>query len=215
MECHSELLFYSGTCLYRGNWPSKTIWDEPMQCQCDAKNTPVAVIQDRKGTPFEHFPEVLSTNQRAGFLALDQSEASISARFGASVESEPIQSITNSIKMDQCRANSVPMQCHLKLLYYSGTCLYRGNWPSKTIWDEPMHCHCATAKSLCHWITTWTKFPPMDVKNSQWIVNSPMPCHLNHSCVTSTTGITIRIICHPVFIVQLKFMGPLLGHLPL
>ena len=151
MECHSELLFYSGTCLYRGNWPSKTIWCEPMQCQCDAKNTPVAVIQDRKGTPFEHFPEVLSTNQRAGFLALDQSEASISARFWASVESEPIQSITNSIKMDQCRANSVPMQCHLKLLFYSGTCLYRGNWPSKTIWDEPMQCQW-TANGVSLWI---------------------------------------------------------------
>ena len=118
-------------------------------------------------------------------------------------------------EMNQCSANEVPMECHSELLFYSGTCLYRGIWPSKTIWDEPMQCHCATAKSLCHWITTWTKFPPMDVKNSQWIVNSPMPCHLNHSCVTSTTGITIRIICHPVFIVQLKFMGPLLGHLPL
>ena len=102
MECHSELLFYSGTCLYRGNWPSKTIWYEPMQCQCDAKNNPVAVIQDRKGTPFEHFPRVLSTNQRAGFLALDQWEASISSRFWAFVESQTIQCIT-----------TLPLECTL------------------------------------------------------------------------------------------------------
>ena len=72
-----------------------------MQCQCDAKNTPVAEIQDRKGTPFDHFFEVLSTNQRAGFSALDQSEASISARFRASVKTEPIQFTV-----------TLPLECH-------------------------------------------------------------------------------------------------------
>ena len=48
-------------------------------------------------------------------------------------------------------ANSVPMQCHLKLLFYSGTCLYRGNWPSKTIWDEPMQCQWS-ANGVSLWI---------------------------------------------------------------
>ena len=56
------------------------------------KSARVAEIQDRKGTPFEHFLRVLSTNQRAGFWALDQSEASILARFSESVESRVIQS---------------------------------------------------------------------------------------------------------------------------
>ena len=65
------------------------------------KNTPVAEIQDRKGTPFEHFPRVLSTNQRAGFVALDQSEASILARFLASVRFEAIQSTA-----------TLPLECH-------------------------------------------------------------------------------------------------------
>ena len=41
------------------------------------KNAPLAGFQDRKGTPFEHFRRVLSTNQKPGFRALDQSEASI------------------------------------------------------------------------------------------------------------------------------------------
>ena len=65
------------------------------------KNTPVAEIQDRKGTPFEYFLRVLSTNQRAGFGALDQSEASISARFFASVNFEAIQSTA-----------TLPLECH-------------------------------------------------------------------------------------------------------
>ena len=55
------------------------------------KNAPLAGFQDRKGTPFEHFRRVLSTNQKPGFRALDQSEASISAKFPASAKFETIQ----------------------------------------------------------------------------------------------------------------------------
>ena len=49
-----------------------------------------------------------------------------------------------------------------------------------------------TAKSLCHWRSTWTKFPPMDIQICQWTANLPMLCHLNHSCVTSTTGMPLN-----------------------
>ena len=72
------------------------------------KNTPVVQIKDHKGTPFDHIRKVLSTNQRAGFLALDQSEASISARFSASVDSEAIQStptLSMECQSDQSSAN--------------------------------------------------------------------------------------------------------------
>ena len=65
------------------------------------KNAPLAGFQDRKGTPFEHFRRVLSTNQKPGFRALDQSEASISAKFSASAKFEPTQ----------CTA-TVPLQRH-------------------------------------------------------------------------------------------------------
>ena len=65
------------------------------------KNAPLAGFQDRKGTPFEHFRRVLSTNQKPGFRALDQSEASISAKFSASAKFEPTQ----------CTA-TVPLQSH-------------------------------------------------------------------------------------------------------
>ena len=65
------------------------------------KNTGVADFYDRKGTPFEHFRRVLSTNQKPGFRALDQSEASISAKYSASAKFESTQ----------CTA-TVPLQSH-------------------------------------------------------------------------------------------------------
>ena len=65
------------------------------------KSARVAEIQDRKGTPFELFLGTLSTNQRAGFSALDQSEASILARSSDSVESQVTQSTA-----------TVPLECH-------------------------------------------------------------------------------------------------------
>ena len=163
--------------------------------------------------PIRSQDSVLSTNQRPRFQQnfrlqpnLSPSNAqplchckvtvSISAKYSASAKFEPTQ----------CTA-TVPLQRH---------CVYFGKiFGFSKIWTHPMHCHCATAKSLCQWRSTWTKSPSIDIKICQWTANSSMPCHLIHSCVTSTTGITIRIICHPVFIVQLKFMGPLLGHLPL
>ena len=65
------------------------------------KSARVAEIQDRKGTPFDFFLWTLSTNQRAGFSALDQSEASILARSSDSVESQVTQSTA-----------TVPLECH-------------------------------------------------------------------------------------------------------
>ena len=60
------------------------------------------------------------------------------------------------------------------------------------IWDHPMNCHCATAKSLCHWRPTWNQYLPMDIHNCQWTANSQIPCHLNHSSVTPTTWMQLN-----------------------
>ena len=47
----------------------------------------LAQIQDQKGTPFERFLRDLSTNEKPVFWALDQSEASIFARFSVLAKS--------------------------------------------------------------------------------------------------------------------------------
>ena len=54
-------------------------WTNPLSF--DANKSRLAQVKDRKGTPFENFLRDLSTNERPAFQALDQSEASISARF--------------------------------------------------------------------------------------------------------------------------------------
>ena len=135
------------------------------------KNAPLAGFQDRKGTPFEHFRRVLSTNQKPGFRALDQSEASISAKFSASAKFEPTQ----------CTA-TVPLQSHC-------------------VTEDPLE----------------PNLVPMDIQICQWTANSPMPCHLNHSCVTPTTGMPLkeRVISRdPVSIVQLHLGMRLIGRFP-
>ena len=135
------------------------------------KNAPLAGFQDRKGTPFEHFRRVLSTNQKPGFRALDQSEASISAKFSASAKFEPTQ----------CTA-TVPLQSHC-------------------VTEDPLE----------------PNLVPMDIQIGQWTANSPMPCHLNHSCVTPTTGMPLkeRVISRdPVSIVQLHLGMRLIGRFP-
>ena len=47
----------------------------------EVKKTRLAQVQGRKGTPFDHFLRDLSTNKKPAFHALNQSEASVSARF--------------------------------------------------------------------------------------------------------------------------------------
>ena len=47
----------------------------------EVKNARLAQVQGRKGTPFENFLRDLSTNEKPAFRALDQSEASVLARF--------------------------------------------------------------------------------------------------------------------------------------
>ena len=54
--------------------------------------------KNRKGIPFENFQRVLSTNQKPGFWALDQSEALILAKFFASTKFEIIQWTVEVIK---------------------------------------------------------------------------------------------------------------------
>ena len=47
----------------------------------EVKNAQLAQVQGRKGTPFENFQSEISTNEKPAFQALDQSEASVLARF--------------------------------------------------------------------------------------------------------------------------------------
>ena len=79
------------------------------------KDTGVADFYDRKGTPFEHFRRVLSTNQKPGFRALDQSEASISAKYSASAKSvteDPLEPIFP--QWISKYANGLPIRkCHV------------------------------------------------------------------------------------------------------
>ena len=84
---------------------------------------PLAEVQDSKGTPFEDFPRVFSTNRKPAFRALDQWEASISARFWTSAKLWTIQCIANRIFLNfrsngvcfycQWNANWLPIECQL------------------------------------------------------------------------------------------------------
>ena len=71
---------------------------------------PLAEVEDRKGTPFEDFLRVFSTNRKPAFRALDQWEASISARFWTSAKLWTIQCIANRIFL-HFRSNGVCFHC--------------------------------------------------------------------------------------------------------
>ena len=79
----------------------------------EVKNARLAQVQGRKGTPFENFLRDLLTNEKPAFQALDQSEASVSARFEVLVESGVYQSDTN-VPIDlQSSGNRLQMECPL------------------------------------------------------------------------------------------------------
>ena len=92
----------------------------------------LAEVQDRKGTPFEYFRRVLSTNRKPGFWALDQWEASISARFWTFSKLWAIQSTANWTFLYgssngvwfyfQWNANCLPIECHLTVIWMSINC---------------------------------------------------------------------------------------------
>ena len=75
------------------------IWTNPVLFEVN--NARLAHIQDCKGTPLENFLRDLSTNEKPGFRALDQSDATISAKYSASAKFESTQ----------CTA-TVPLQSH-------------------------------------------------------------------------------------------------------
>ena len=99
---------------------------------------PLAEVQDCKGTPFEDFPRVLSTNRKPAFRALDQWEASISARFWTSAKLWTIQCIANQIVLHvrsngvcfhcQWNANLPPMECQLTTNWMSIDSQWNANW---------------------------------------------------------------------------------------
>ena len=120
LDCHSDHLSVIGITSCNNNL---------------VKYTPVAEIQDRKGTPFELFPRVLSTNQSAGFSALDQSEASISTRFPGSVESKAIQS-----------SATLPLECHSDQSSANAP-----NFMPVYANGLPLGRQCPTLPLHCHW----------------------------------------------------------------
>ena len=76
----------------------------------------------------------------------------------------------------------------------------------------PLQSHCVTEDPL------EPNLVPMDIQICQWTANSPMPCHLNHSCVTPTDGMPLkeRVISRdPVSIVQLHLLMRLIGRFPI
>ena len=115
----------------------------------------MAQAQDRKGTPFEHFQRVLWTNQKPVFRALDQSEASILARFSDSVQSGAIQCCVTQIRLKAGSVNSVPV-CH-----WSAT--QTTPLPMDLISGQfkPLDFHLATTVPLCHSIVTPTTEVPL------------------------------------------------------
>ena len=157
------------------------------------KTHPLAEVQDRKGTPFEYFRRVLSTNQRPGFRALDQSEASISARFLAFAKFLSIQCTVNWIHINdgsngvsfycQCKVNWIPMECHLNTNGMSLEYQWNVTWiPMEQLW-LPKECQLtANGVSLkCHLYANG-----MDIEcqlNASWL---PIECHW------TTTGMSIE-----------------------
>ena len=63
------------------SWPISQIHRFTNPVTIEVKITWLAQVQDRKGTPFGNFRRNLSTNEKPAFWALDQSGASIWARF--------------------------------------------------------------------------------------------------------------------------------------
>ena len=115
----------------------------------------MAQTQDRKGTPFEHFQRVLWTNQKPVFRALDQSEASILARFSDSLQSGAIQCCVTQIRLKAGSVNSVPV-CHWSATQTTPLPMEPNSWPIM-----PLVCQFATLLStepllshLNHWDAT-------------------------------------------------------------
>ena len=115
----------------------------------------MAQAQDRKGTPFEHFQRVLWTNQKPAFRALDQSEASILARFSDSVQSGAIQCCVTQIRLKAGSVNSVPV-CHWSATQTTPLPMEPNSWPimqlicqfATLLSTEPLLSH------LNHWDAT-------------------------------------------------------------
>ena len=77
------------------------------------KNTRLVLIQVCKGTTLENFLRDLSTNEKPAFRALDQSEASISARFSLLAKSEVYQSKANVPIDCQWNVTELQLECQL------------------------------------------------------------------------------------------------------
>ena len=109
--------------------------------------------------------------------------------------------------------NALPL-CHCKVTVsisakYSASAKFE---PTQCTATVPLQSHCVTEDPL------EPNLVPMDIQIGQWTANSPMPCHLNHSCVTPTTRMPLkeRVISRdPVSIVQLHLWMRLIGRFPI
>ena len=102
------------------------------------KNTQLEQNQNHKGFPFENFLRELSTNEKPAFSALDQWEASISARFWTFSKLWAIQSTANWPFLYgssngvwfyfQWNVNCLPIECYLTVIWMSINCQLNSNW---------------------------------------------------------------------------------------
>ena len=159
----------------------------------EVKNTQLAEIQDRKGTPFEKFSEDLSTNEKPAFQALDQWEASISARFLFFDKPGVYQSNDNRTIERHFDATEVPSSnangLSIKPIHYKSD---TNRYP---IW-------CQLQSNLipidCQWYTNWHRIWSQLIPNQMPINNqltSNVPFNsLTIECQSKTNWNPIR--CH-------------------
>ena len=160
----------------------------------EVKNTQLAEIQDHKGTPFEKFSEDLSTNEKPAFRALDQWEASISARFLFFAKPGDYQSNDNQPIERHFNATEVPIQGYL----------LTSNWIPIDIQSDANWCtnqlpigHLLTSNLMPIWQPIWhqlrTNLKTIEIQSNTPQSNAnrqPIWCHLG------TNLKTIEIQCN-------------------
>ena len=88
------------------------------------KNSWLVQVQDCKGTPLEYLLRDLSTNEKPAFWALDQSEASVSARFSLLAKSEVYKSSAD-VQIDWKSSNT---DVKWESLWMSFVCQFKNHW---------------------------------------------------------------------------------------
>ena len=116
----------------------------------EVNNARLEHFQVCKGTPFENFLGDLSTNEKPAFWALDQSEASISAKYPASANFESIQ-CTATVPLQSHCVTEDPIEPNFPQWIYKYVnglpiCQCYATWTTP-VSLQPLGCHSSTASS--------------------------------------------------------------------